>query len=274
MNAINNFENSEELAREVRFHAINMVHRSNSSHIGSAFSITDIISVLYQKHLNISPDLVNNPGRDIFILSKGHACVSLYALLALKGYFDIDLLNTYSQDDSSLMAHISHKTNGVEFSTGSLGHGLPFAVGKALASKMLSIKNKVYVVIGDGECAEGSNWEALLFAAHHKLDNLVVIVDNNNLQSFTTVDRTMNIEPLEDKFKAFNCNVYKVDGHNHIELNLLFNKIKIKSGLPNIIIAKTIKGKGVSFMENTVKWHYSSPNQEELLNALNQINNA
>lgn len=253
---------------------MNMVHNANSSHIGSALSITDIISVLYQNHLNISPQLVNDPQRDIFILSKGHACVSLYALLALKGFFEIKLLDTYAQNDSSLMAHISHKTNGVEFSTGSLGHGLPFAVGKALGSKILNINNRVYVIIGDGECCEGSNWEALLFAAHHKLDNLIVIVDFNNLQSFTTVDKTMNIEPLEEKFKAFNCNVYNVDGHSHKELNSLFKNIATNSNRPNIVIAKTIKGKGVSFMENSVKWHYSSPNKEELLNGLNQINNA
>ena len=161
------------------------------------------------------------------------------------------------------MNHISHKVPGVEFSTGSLGHGLPYAVGIALGNKLKKIDSKVYVILGDGEVAEGSNWEALLFASHNKLDNLVVIIDNNNLQSLTTVDETLSLEPYDKKFLSFGCNVVKVDGHDHEQLNKVFslNNPNLK---PNVVIAKTIKGKGVSYMENEVKWHYKSPNTEEV----------
>ena len=171
------------------------------------------------------------------------------------------------------MNHISHKVPGVEFSTGSLGHGLPYAVGIALGNKLKKIDSKVYVILGDGEVAEGSNWEALLFASHNKLDNLVVIIDNNNLQSLTTVDETLSLEPYDKKFLSFGCNVVKVDGHDHEQLNKVFsfNNPYLK---PNVVIAKTIKGKGVSYMENEVKWHYKSPNTEELLIAIKEINNA
>lgn len=267
--------NSLELAKEARILALEMVTRAKSSHIGSAFSMTDIVSVLYQDVLNITPIDSENENRDIFILSKGHACVSLYAVLSLVGFYGKKELEDYGKDGSNFMTHISHKVKGVEFSTGSLGHGLPFASGRALAFKIKNSVNKVYVLLGDGELDEGSNWEALLFASHHKLNNLVIIVDYNNLQSLTSVANTIGLEPLRGKFEAFGCTVQEVDGHDHAMLKAVLVGAAIKeSKTINVIIAKTIKGKGVSFMENSVKWHYSSPNIEEFELALKELQNA
>ncbi len=268
-------ENSVEFAKRIRKYSLEMVVRSRASHIGSALSMTDILAVLYFDLMKTFPQDDKNENRDIFILSKGHACVSLYATLGLKGFFNLKDLETYGLDGSNFMNHISHKVSGVEFSTGSLGHGLPFATGIALGKKIKKHKNKVFVLVGDGELDEGSNWEALLFASHHKLDNLTIIVDYNNLQSLTTVKETLNLEPLKDKFEAFGCKVLDVDGHNHSKLRDVFEQsINNNSGKPIVIIAKTTKGKGVSYMENKVKWHYSTPNENELKQALNEIDNA
>jgi transketolase len=265
---------SIELAKEARKLSLHMVVNSRASHIGSALSITDILSVLYFDILRINKSDLSNQARDIFILSKGHACVSVYAVLGLMDFFPLTELDSYGNNDSNFMNHISHKVPGVEFSTGSLGHGLPFGIGKALGSKIRSSQNKVFVVVGDGELDEGSNWEALLFASHHKLDNLILIVDYNNLQSLTTVKDTLNLEPLSDKFQSFGANVFQVDGHDHLALVEVFKRSIEIIGKPTVIIAKTIKGKGVSYMENKVKWHYSTPSHEELQIAINEINNA
>lgn len=267
-------QNSRELAKEARKHALKMVVASKASHIGSALSMTDILAVLYYDILNIAPTDPKNEARDIFVLSKGHACVSLYAILGLKGFYDLDELETYGHNDSNFMNHISHKVVGVEFSTGSLGHGLPFATGKALGKKIKKQDSHIYVLVGDGEMDEGSNWEALLFASHHKLNNLTLIVDYNNLQSLTTVEETLNIEPLRSKFEAFGCYVLEVDGHNHEDLRMALTVSKKVLDKPIVLVAKTIKGKGVSYMENRVKWHYSTPNEQELIQALNEIDNA
>jgi len=268
------YTSSLELAKAVRITSLKMVVSSNASHIGSALSISDILSVLYLDILNINKNNLTDKERDIFILSKGHACVSVYAVLGLLDFFPISQLETYGKNDSNFMNHISHKVPGVEFSTGSLGHGLPFATGKALASKISNKKNRIFVILGDGELDEGSNWEALLFASHHNLDNLIVIVDYNNLQSLTTVKDTLNLEPLKDKFESFGSHVFNVNGHDHLALNkVIKDAIDIK-GKPVVIIANTIKGKGVSYMENKVKWHYSTPNDAELEIAINEINNA
>jgi len=267
--------NSIELARNIRKLSLEMVAKSKASHIGSALSMSDILAVLYFDLMKVFPNDPENRNRDIFILSKGHACVSLYATLGLKGFFKLKDLENYGLNGSEFMNHISHKVSGVEFSTGSLGHGLPFATGIALAKKIKNEQNKIFVLVGDGELDEGSNWEALLFAAHHKLDNLTIIVDYNNLQSLTNVKETLNLEPLATKFEAFGCNVNSVDGHNHDELyNLFVKSFSLSNNKPNVVIAKTIKGKGVSYMENKVKWHYSTPNQDELIQALNEIDNA
>jgi transketolase len=197
--------------------------------------------------------------------------MAVYAALAAKGFFPESDLSSYGQNESQLMAHISHKVPGVEFSTGSLGHGLPFAAGKALSAKIHSQSWRTFVVLGDGELDEGSNWEALLFSSHNNLSSLNIIVDANNLQSLTTVADTMRLEPLVAKFKSFNCDVVEVDGHNHDNLRTALSRDHSLSLRPLIIIARTIKGKGVSFMENSVEWHYKSPNEEQLASALLEI---
>jgi transketolase len=209
--------------------------------------------------------------RDRFILSKGHACVAVYATLAEVGILPQEQLQTYGDDFSWLMNHISHKVPGVEFSTGSLGHGLPFGVGKALAAKAGGENWRTFVVLSDGEMDEGSNWEALLFAAHHKLSNLTIIIDANNLQSLTTTTETLNLGPLEAKLSAFGVDVKTVDGHSCSELSAVLSAPRGDAGRPLVVIAQTIKGKGVDFMENKVEWHYRSPNPQELEQALQQI---
>ena len=180
----------------------------------------------------------------------------------------------YGQDESILRDHISHKVSGVEFSTGSLGHGLPFGVGKALSAKLLEKKWTTYVLVGDGEMQEGSNWEALMFAAHHRLDNLILIIDYNNLQSLTSVDETLGLQPLDKKLSAFGWNVFTADGHDHDNLSDCLKAAKESGSKPSVVIAKTTKGKGISFMENSVDWHYKSPNLEELNSALLELEDA
>ncbi len=260
-----------QLARRIRVQAVQMVHRAKASHIASALSICDIVAVLYGQVLNMNPAHPGAAGRDRFILSKGHACVAVYAALAECGFLPADDLLTYGLDDSVLMNHISHKVNGVEFSTGSLGHGLPFGVGKALAAKRLRADWKTFVLLSDGELGEGSNWEAMLFAAHHGLGNLVAIIDYNKLQSLTTVEQTLRIEPLADKFTAFGWGVREVDGHDHTALAAALESAPWSADKPSMLIAHTTKGKGVSYMENKVEWHYRSPDVEQLAQALNEL---
>ena len=259
------------LAREIRKLSLEMVAISKASHIGSALSIADILATLYEKILNYNIKKPSWENRDRFILSKGHACVALYATLACKKFILKRELKTYGKNYSRLMSHISHHVPGVEFSTGSLGHGLPFGVGKALISKKKNKKWKTYVLMSDGELGEGSNWEALLFASHHKLDNLSAIVDYNKLQSFGSIEDTLSLEPLEMKFRSFGWEVRIIDGHNFDELYESLSSIPWVKNKPSMIIAKTIKGKGVSFMENSVDWHYRSPTNEQLKKALIEI---
>lgn len=266
--------NSHDLARRMRGHALNMVHRAKASHIGSALSICDIVASLYAKVLCVDPRHPTSPQRDRFILSKGHACVAVYAALAETGFFPKEDLLKYGQDHSVLMNHVSHKVKGVEFSTGSLGHGLPFGTGKALAAKRTGQSWRTFVLLSDGELGEGSNWEALMFAAHHRLDNLIAIIDYNKLQSLTTVEKTLGIEPLADKARAFGWSVREVDGHNHAELEASLCSTPWEAGKPSFLIAHTLKGKGVSFMENSVDWHYKSPSAEQLAQALKEVENA
>jgi len=248
-----------------------MVHQARASHIGSALSISDIVAVLYGKVLHHNPAEPKWRDRDRFILSKGHACVAVYAALAERGFFPKERLVTYGQDHSDLMNHISHKVPGVEFSTGSLGHGLPFGVGKALEAKRQGAGWRTFVLMSDGELDEGSNWEAFMFAAHHRLDNLIAIIDYNKLQSLTTVDQTLRLEPLADKLRAFGWCVREVDGHDHAALSEALSAVPWTPGQPSVLIAHTIKGKGVSFMENRVEWHYRSPNAEQLAQALAEL---
>lgn len=248
-----------------------MVCRANASHIASALSIADIVTVLYGRVMNYRPDCPESETRDRFILSKGHACVAVYAALAEAGFITDQELETYGQDHSVLMNHISHKVSGVEFSTGSLGHGLPFGTGKALASRWSGKDWRVFVLMSDGELDEGSNWEAFMFAAHHKLDNLVAIIDYNKLQSLTTVQETLGLEPLVDKFRAFGWGVREVDGHDHGQLESMLASAPWEAGKPSVLIAHTVKGKGVSYMENKVEWHYRTPTAEQLARALAEL---
>ncbi len=265
------FESIDDLAMNMRINALQMIHDAKASHIGSALSICDIVATLYSSILKVDPNKPNWEERDRFILSKGHACVAVYAALAEQGFITKNDLKTYGKDHSFLMNHISHKVPGVEFSTGALGHGLSFGVGKALSAKMNKNNWRTIVLMSDGEIAEGSNWEAMMFAAHHKLDNLTAIIDYNKLQSLTTVEETLNVEPLEKKFTSFGWNVKEVNGHDTKELQQVLQKIPWQKNKPSIVIAHTIKGKGVSFMENSVDWHYKSTNQEQHERALKEI---
>ena len=262
---------TESLSKKIRISALKMVHRANASHIGSCLSIADILAVLYEKILNINPARPDWPDRDRFLLSKGHAAAILYAILAEKGFIPLDLLQTYCLDGSALLGHASHKVPGVELSTGSLGHALPVGCGMALAAKRTGKNYRIFVLLSDGELDEGSNWEAILFAAHHKLDNLIAIVDYNKLQGFGRTENIINLEPLIDKFKSFNWTANRIDGHNHQNLFNVLTRLPSEKNRPTVIIADTIKGKGVSFMENKFEWHYKSPNNEQLETAIRQL---
>jgi len=258
-------------ATRIREHSLKMVHAARASHIGSALSIADIVAALYSSVLKIHPTDCGWEGRDRFILSKGHACVAVYSALAIHGFIDESELESFGHDWSRLMNHISHRVPGVEFSTGSLGHGLSFGVGKAFAAKKKGAQWKTYVLLSDGEMGEGSNWEALLFASHHSLDNLVAIIDYNKLQSFTLVQQTLNLEPLSEKLTSFGWEVREADGHNNEELTKLLSSTPWAKDKPSLLLAHTIKGKGVSFMENNVEWHYKTPTAEQLAAALAEI---
>lgn len=256
------------LATRIRCRALEMVTRAKASHIGSALSIADIMAVLYGGVLRVDPAQPRWEARDRFILSKGHACVAVYAALAEAGFFPVAALDAYGADGSDLMNHISHKVPGVEFSTGALGHGLPFGVGKALAAKRQGAIWRTFVLLSDGELGEGSNWEAMMFASHHKLDNLVAIIDYNKLQSLTSVADTLALEPLADKFSAFGWAVREVNGHDHVALEQALSSTPWTPGKPSMLIAHTTKGKGVAFMENEVLWHYRNPSPEQLATAV------
>jgi len=265
---------TELLARKIRKHVVNMTQRGHSSHVGSALSIVDILSVLYGSVMFYKSSDPSEPERDRFILSKGHAGAAAYAVLAEVGFFSTDLLKTHYQNGSDLSGHISHKRiPGVELSTGSLGMGLGVACGMAFSAKKKKNNYKVYCLLSDGELDEGSNWEAFLFAAHHNLNNLTAIIDYNKLQSLTTNEETLGLEPLALKLESFGWNVIEVDGHDHRLLKEAFQAPK-RSMSPNLVICHTVKGKGVSFMENSVLWHYRSPQGEEYLDALSQLDDA
>lgn len=264
--------NTRDLAHKIRRHAVHMTHLGKSSHVASVLSMADIVAVLYGKVLNKRPEEPHWPDRDRFILSKGHAGAGVYAVLAESGYFPVEVLQTHYANGSKLSGHVSHiGIPGVEFSTGSLGHGLPVGTGMAYTAKLDDKRHRVYVLLSDGECDEGSNWEAALFAAHHKLSNLIAIVDYNKIQSLATVEETLRLEPFFDKWQSFGWNVKEVDGHNHEELTEVLNINCIKTERPTCIIAHTVKGKGVSFMENNVLWHYRSPQGDEYEKAMYEL---
>lgn len=262
---------SKALACSIRCSTLEMVHRAKASHIGSALSIADIVAVLYSHVMRFDPRDPRDPDRDRLILSKGHACTTVYAALAEVGFFEKARLCEYGRDHSAFMTHISHRVPGVELSTGSLGHGLPFGVGKALAAKRMNKAWRTFVIMSDGELDEGSNWEATLFAAHHGLDNLVAIIDYNKLQSLGSTETTLALEPLAAKFRAFGWSVSEIDGHSHEVITSRLMSAPWERERPSVVIAHTTKGKGVSFMENKVEWHYRSPNDAQLKQALLEV---
>lgn len=268
----------EKIAAEIRKDIVRVLVPQESHHIGCSLSIVDTLTVLYFKVLNVSPDNPKDPNRDIFILSKGHAGVALYATLAKKGFFGYDLLTTYDRDGGLLPEHATSTVPGVELSTGSLGHGLPVGIGFALSFRAENKQNKVYVLLSDGELDEGSNWEAILFAGHHRLSNLTVIVDYNKFQGYGRTAEVLDLEPLRDKFAAFRWNTYETDEHNPRELIKVFNKIKkTANNKPLAIIAHTVKGKGVPFFEGKFESHYHSITEEtkqEILRTLNSKHQA
>jgi len=260
------------LAGKIRRSVVRMTHLGKSSHVGSALSIADILAVLYGSVLNVDPERPGLADRDRFILSKGHAGAAVYAVLAHSGFLPSSMLDEHYQNGSKLSGHISHKNvPGVELSTGSLGHGLGVAVGMAKSARMQGNKHRVFCLLSDGECDEGSNWEAILFAAHHKLDNLVAVIDYNKIQSLASVEETLALEPFADKWAAFGWNVLEVDGHNHDLLRSAISNTNYDDERPKCLICHTTKGKGVSFMENSVLWHYRTPQGEEYDAALREL---
>jgi len=258
-------------ARILRAHAVRMIHRSKASHLGSCLSMADVIACLYWNTLRIHPDNPTWPERDRFLLSKGHGAAILYATLAERGFFPVEDLEGYCQYPSPLTGHATSGVPGVELSSGSLGHGLPVGCGLALAAKREGLPFRTFVLLSDGELDEGSNWESILFAPQHRLDNLTVIVDYNKIQSFGLVKEILDLDPLAAKFRAFRWAVREVDGHNIEELVEVLGSLPQETGRPTAIIAHTVKGKGVSFMENTLAWHYKSPTDEQVEIALKEL---
>ena len=269
-----NCEKSRQLAHKIRLHALEMTNRGGTSHIGSIFSMADLVAVLYANILHYDPKDPKLPTRDRLLLSKGHAGAGVYAALAESGFFPVEELLTHCQNGSHLSGHVSHKgVPGVEASTGSLGQGLPMAMGMALAATLDHKQHRVYCIIGDGECDEGAVWETALLANQYKLDNLIVTIDFNKFQSLAPVEETIALEPLGDKWAAFGWHVIRVDGHDHEALTAAYEEAKaaMGGGKPIVVIADTIKGKGVSFMENTVLWHYRTARGEEYDAALKEL---
>ncbi len=262
----------QDIAREIRCRILRMHVKSRSSHIGSALSIVDILVCLY---FNILKNNCLNPNeecRDRFILSKGHACSALYAILAKRGFCSDKVLEGFCADGGKLLGHATWgNTPGVELSTGSLGHGLSVGIGMALSARYDKKNFRVFVLMGDGECNEGSVWEAAMFAGFYKLDNLVAIIDYNKLQAFGTTAEVMDLEPFADKWAAFGWSVREINGHDCQQIIDSLNKIPFKKNKPSLVIAHTIPGKGVSFMENKLMWHYKSPTEEDLKKALQEL---
>ena len=249
---------SKELAWLIRRHGIEMTHLSGGSHIGAILSVADIMGVLYADTLKFDSKNPMWEGRDRFILSKGHAGASVYAALAENGFFNVEELKTHYQNGSRLSGHVSHHLPGIDFSTGSLGHGLSVAAGRALAAKQNGDDFRSFVVMGDGECNEGSVWEAAEFANHYKLDNLVAIVDHNHMQSLDYCNNTLEVE-MAKRWKGFGWNVIEVNGHDHDALRNALKDTSNPENKPTVVIAHTVKGKGISFMEMDILWHYRFP---------------
>lgn len=264
---------STQLAWLIRRHGVEMTHLSGGSHIGAIMSVADIVAVLYADILHFRPEEPEWAERDRFILSKGHAGGAIYAALAESGFFPVEELKTHYQNGSRLSGHVSHHLPGVDFSTGSLGHGLSAAAGMAVAAKQDGKQHRIFAVLGDGECNEGSVWEAAQLASYYGLENLTAIVDHNKMQSLDFCDKTLSATPLAEKWRAFGWNTVEVNGHDHDELRKALSEIC--PGKPTAVIAHTVKGNGVSFMENDILWHYRFPHDgweyDGAVNALHQV---
>jgi len=260
------------LARQIRLDVVRMTSRARASHVGSALSIADIVAVLYSEVLNISPSRIDDEARDRFILSKGHGGCAIYSVLARSGFYATSELDRYCQNGSHLSGHLSHRhVRGVEFSTGSLGHGPSVAAGMAFGARRRSLPTNVFCIVSDGECDEGSVWEAALFAGHHQLSNLTLIIDYNRIQSLGATREILDLDPLPDKWLAFGWEVAQVDGHDIGQLRSTLTPHRPRADKPLLVVANTTKGKGVSFMENSVHWHYKSASVDELRTAEEEI---
>ena len=258
-----------EIARDIRIDLLTMNAASESSHLGCSLSVVDILTVLYYRILNITPENITDPKRDRFILSKGHASAALYAVLANRGFCPKSSLSDYYRD-GGLPGHPCYGTlSGIETSTGSLGHGLGVGLGMALACRHDGIRSRVVVVMGDGECNEGSVWESVMFAAHHRLDGITAVIDRNRIQGYGYCKDIIDMEPMAEKFRTFGWHASEVDGH---DLDALQEALKARiTGKPNVIIADTVHGKGVSFLENALSWHYKSLGEKQLKQAIEEI---
>src|SRR2546425_2106987 len=260
------------LATEIRRHVLRMTHRAKSSHVGTSLSMADVLAVLYGGMLRVDPRRPDWPDRDRFILSKGHGCAGLYAVLAECGFFPLERLGEFCMDGTTLAGHVTHAgVPGVEVSTGALGHGLGIACGMALAAKRDGHSWRIVTLLSDGECDEGSTWEAVLFAPHHSLDNLIAVVDYNKIQSLGNVADVLGLEPLADKWRAFGWSTREIDGHDVFAIHEALTRVPFAIGRPSCLIAHTVKGKGVSFMEGQVLWHYRPPGADELVRALAEL---
>lgn len=265
-------EELKEIARKIRINIVKQVYLARSGHPGGSLSIADILAVLYFKEMNVDSNNPKMEDRDRLVLSKGHCAPALYATLALKGFFDIKELDKFRKVGSILQGHPDmKKIPGVDMTTGSLGQGLSVANGMAIAGKLDNKNYRVYAILGDGEIEEGQIWEAAMASSKYKLDNLCVFVDNNNLQIDGTIDKVINPYPIDKKFEDFGFNVININGHEIKEIDEALNRTKLCKEKPTAIIAKTIKGKGVSFMENKVEWHGKAPNEEEYKLAIQEL---
>ena len=264
-------DDCRELATRIRAHCLRMTHRGKSGHVGSMLSMADLLAVLYLRVLNVDPRAPDRPDRDRFVLSKGHGGAAVYAALAELGFFPEEWMQGYYRDEGKLSGHISHHVPGVEFSTGSLGHGLPVAVGMALAARYRRQTHRVICLMSDGDCNEGSTWEATMFAAQHGFDNLTVVVDYNRVQALGHMENVIEMEPFEAKVRDFGWAFRGIDGHDLEAIDSALAALPVEPGKPSWILARTVKGKPISWMENTVSCHYGSVNDEELAAALAEL---
>ncbi len=267
-------EKIKESAKNVRLGILEATHAAGSGHPGGALGIADILTYLYAYEMNVDPKKTEDPGRDRFVLSAAHMVPGLYAVLAETGFIEKSQLKTFREFGSPLQGHTFRNLDmGVEVTGGSLGQGLSIAIGFALAARLEGMDYRSFCIIGDGEINEGSNWEALMFATKERLDNLCVILDRNNMQQSNTSDMVMPLEPLAQKLEAFNWYVHEIDGHDFHQIQFAFDKVKILKGKPTIIIANTVPGKGVSFMENNYEWHGVAPDDMQYKVAVEEIKN-